>query len=135
MESATPNIPEAEWAVLQLLWEHGPSTVRQLLDVLYPGGGPSEYATVHKLLERLQAKGLVRRERGDGGYVFEAALPRDEVVGQQFEALVEKLCNGSLQTLLTNLVKVKRLSADELRELLALVEETETPTDRRKRRK
>jgi predicted transcriptional regulator len=135
MGSATPNIPESEWVVLQLLWEHGPATVRQLLDVLYPKGGPSEYATVHKLLERLQAKGLVRRDRGEGGYVFEAAVPRDEVIGQQFEALVEKLCNGSLQTLLTNLVKVKRVSADELRELLALVEEMDSPAERRKRRK
>jgi predicted transcriptional regulator len=135
MGSGTPNIPDAEWAVLQLLWERGPATVRQLLDILYPKGGPSEYATAHKLLERLQAKGLVRRDRHEGAYLFEAAVARDEVIGQQLEALVEKMCNGSLQALLTNLVRVKRLSGDELRELLALVESLDDPTERNKRRK
>ena len=122
MARALPNITDAEWAVLQLLWDDGPATVRQLTDVLYPRGGPSEYATVHKLLERLEGKGCVRRQRRAGMYIFQAAVARDEVIGGQLEALVDKMCGGSLQPLLTNLVRVKGLTAEELRELLALVE-------------
>jgi predicted transcriptional regulator len=121
MSRPLPNVTDAEWAVLQLLWDRGRSTVRQLTDVLYPKGGPSEYATVHKLLERLEAKGYVRRDRVAGVYVFGAAVDRDTVIGQQLEALVEKMCGGSLQPLLSNLVRVKRLTPQELRELLALV--------------
>jgi predicted transcriptional regulator len=93
------------------------------MDVLYPGGGPSEYATVHKLLERLEGKGYVSRGRGAGVYVFKAAVGRDEVIGQQLEVLVEKMCGGSLQSLLTNLIRVKRLKPGELRELLDLVDQ------------
>jgi predicted transcriptional regulator len=115
------NITDAEWAVLQLLWEERRATVRQLTAVLYPKGGASEYATVHKLLERLQAKGYVRRERREGVYVFRAAVDRDEVIGQQLETLVDKLCGGSLQPLLSHLVRAKGLTPEELRELLALV--------------
>src|SRR5438876_12434880 len=118
----TPAITDAEWAVLERLWDGGPATVRQLADVLYPKGGPSEYATVHKLLERLEAKGAVVRERGAGAFQFRAAVGRDEAIGQQLEALAEKLSGGALQPLLSNLVRTKRVSAAELRELLDLVE-------------
>jgi predicted transcriptional regulator len=117
------RVTDAEWAVLQLLWDKGPAPVRQLTEVLYPRGGPSEYATVHKLLERLEAKGCVRRQRDAGVYVFEAAVDRDRVIGQELEALVDKMCGGSLQPLLSNLVRVKRITPAELRDLLALVEQ------------
>jgi predicted transcriptional regulator len=134
MSQSLPNVTDAEWAVLQLLWDKGPATVRQLADVLYPRGGASEYATVHKLLERLEAKGYVGRQRAGGVYVFQAAIDRDAVIGQQLEALVEKMCGGSLQPLLTNLVRVKRLTAEELRELLALVDSLDPKKKPRKER-
>jgi predicted transcriptional regulator len=134
MGRALPNVTDAEWAVLRLLWERGPSPVRGLAEVLYPGGGPSEYATVHRLLERLEGKGYVKRERTEGVYHFRAAVEQDEAVGRQVEALVDRLCGGSLQPLLTGLVRVKRLTAEELRELLALVED-EAARGRAKKKK
>lgn len=133
MSKNAPNVTDAEWSVLQLLWDSGPATVRQLADVLYPRGAASEYATVHKLLERLDAKGCVRRERRGGVYVFQAAIERDQVIGQQLEALVEKMCGGSLQPLLTSLIRVKRLKPDELRELLALVRDLDKPRPKKPR--
>jgi predicted transcriptional regulator len=132
MGSNPPHVTDAEWPVLELLWERGPATVRQLTDVLYPRGGPSEYATVHKFLERLEAKDLVRRDRTGGVQVFRAAVDRDDLIGRQLEALVEKMCGGSLQPLLTNLIRVKRLTPAELRELLALVDILD-PKSRRKK--
>jgi predicted transcriptional regulator len=122
MSRALPHVTDAELAVLQFLWERGPAPVRQVADVLYPGGGASEYATAHRLLERLEAKGYVRRQKAEGVYLFRAARDRDTVLGQQLETLVERMCGGSLQPLLSTLVKSKRLGADELRELLDMVE-------------
>jgi predicted transcriptional regulator len=127
MGRIAPHVTDAELAVLQLLWERGPSAVRRLADVLYPGGGPSEYATAHRLLERLEAKGYVRRDKVEGVYLFRALLDREAVLGQQLETLAERLCGGSLQPLLSTLVKSQRLSADDLRELLALVEKESRP--------
>jgi predicted transcriptional regulator len=118
-----PNVTDAEWSILEKLWDRGEATVRQLADVLYPRGGPSEYATVHKLLERLEAKRYVRRQRVAGVYVFRAVIERDDVIGGQLESLVDKMCGGSLQPLLTNLVRVKRLTREELRELLDFVDQ------------
>jgi predicted transcriptional regulator len=134
MSRTTANITEAEWAVLQQLWERGPATVRQLTDVLYPKGGASEYATVHKLLERLEAKGCVRAERGSSPIRFAAAVGRDDLIGRQLEDLVEKLCGGSLQPLLSNLIRTRRLTPAELRDLLALVDRLDAPARPKKDR-
>jgi predicted transcriptional regulator len=127
MGRAAPHVTDAELAVLQHLWAAGPSAVRQVADALYPGGGPSEYATAHRLLERLEAKGYVVREKVEGVFLFRAARDRDAVLGQELEALVERLCGGSLQPLLSTLLKSKRLSAEELRELLELVRRETRP--------
>jgi predicted transcriptional regulator len=123
MSQSLPAVTDAEWAVLERLWDRGPASVRELRDALYPGGGPSEHATVHKLLERLEAKEYVQRERAGGTLTFRAVVARDDLIGRQLEELLEKRCGGSLQPLLSNLVRVKRISAEELRELAALVEE------------
>jgi BlaI family transcriptional regulator, penicillinase repressor len=134
MGRTLPNVTDAEWAVLQLLWDKGPATVRELADVLYPRGGPSEYATVHKLLERLDTKGYVLRGRSGGVYVFRAAVERDVVLGQQLESLVDKMCGGSLQPLLTSLIRTKHLKPAELRELLELVNKLDTRNPAKKDR-
>ena len=123
MAKAMPNITDAEWAVLEVIWEKKEASVRQLAEVLYPKGGASEYATVHKLLERLEGKGYVARQKSGGVYLFQATVGRDDVIGRQLEALVDKVYGGSLQPLLTNLIRVKRLTAQELRDLLALVDQ------------
>ncbi len=132
MARTSPNITDAEWAVLERLWEEGPLSIRQVADVLYPKGGASEYATVHKLLERLEAKKYVQRQRTGGVYLFQAAIPREDVIGRQLETLIDKMYGGSLQPLLMNLVRVKRLTAQELRDLLALVDSMDRKEKNRK---
>jgi BlaI family penicillinase repressor len=117
------DLPDAELAVLQMLWEHGPATIRQLADSLYPEGTESHYATVQKLLERLETKGCVRRDRSSWAHVFHAVLGRDDFIGQRLQAVAEKLCGGSLTPLLTNLVRSKQLTARERREIRKLMDE------------
>jgi predicted transcriptional regulator len=134
MNQSLPGVTDAEWAVLQCLWDQGPLSARQLRDALYPGGGPSEHATVHKLLERLEAKSYVQRERPAGALVFRAVVERDDLIGQQLEGLLNRMCGGSLQPLLSNLVRVKGVTAEELRELLALVEDLNRKNRSRKAR-
>jgi predicted transcriptional regulator len=116
------SVTDAELAVLQALWEQGPATIRQLTDRLYPGGRASDFATVQKLLERLEGKRCARRERQAGGLRFEATVDREELMGRWLRAMAEKLCHGSLMPLLTYLVQGPSLTAQERRALRALVE-------------
>src|SRR5207248_1017709 len=63
MARTPQDVTETELALLQALWEGGPSTIPQLTDRLYPGGGASQYASVQKLPARLEVNGYVRRDR------------------------------------------------------------------------
>ncbi len=126
MNNAAYDLPDAELAVLQTLWDRGPATIRQLADALYPEGTEAHYATVQKLLERLEAKNCVRRDRSSWAHVFHAILCRDDFIGQRLQAVAEKLCGGSLTPLLTTLVRSKQLSAKERREIRKLMDELDS---------
>jgi predicted transcriptional regulator len=130
------DITEAELAVLRVLWERASATIRQLTDVLYPGGGAAQYATVQKLLERMEAKGYVRRDRSLFVHQFTAVLDRDELIGQRLRALAETLCDGSLTPLMTHLARASRLTGSERDALRAIIEgEGDGPPAPRPKRK
>jgi predicted transcriptional regulator len=116
------DVTDAELAVLQALWDEGPATIRRLTDALYPGGGAAQYATVQKLLDRLEDKGCVRRDRTAAAHVFTSVVGRDELIGRRLQDMAEKLCGGSLTPLLTHLVRGRRLSARERQELRDLID-------------
>src|SRR5438552_371295 len=119
--NAFHDVTDTELAILQVAWEQGTVSRRQITDVLYPEGGTAHYATVQKLLDRLEAKGYVRRARGDGIVTFTATVDREELIRRRLRNVAEKLCGGSLTPLLMNLVRSKPLSAAELGELRKLV--------------
>ncbi len=123
MARVPQDVTDAELAVLQVLWNQGSATMRQLAEALYPGGRAAHLATVQKLLERLEAKGCVRRERPGEVQVFTATIGRDQLIDRQLRTMAEKLCGGSLAPLFTRLVRAKRLTAEERQALRALVEE------------
>src|SRR5215207_6058460 len=116
-----PNVTDAELRVLGALWELGPATIRPLTDHLYPGGGQSSYATVQKLLARLEEADCVARDRSAMTHVFVAAVTRDAFIGGQLRAVAERLCGGSVTPLLTHLLKSETLSDDDRKELRKLL--------------
>lgn len=117
------DVTETELAMLQVLWDRGEATRRQVADALYPGGGESHYATVQKLLGRLETKGFARHDRRDGVLVFQASVDRDEFIRRRLEGLAEKLCGGAAAPLVMNLVRSQPLSPAEIEELYALLRE------------
>jgi len=125
MKPSMDSVTDAELTVMKALWARGPSTIRELTDDLYPGGGPSHYATVQKLLERLEAKGCVARDRRTFAHTFRAQIERADVIDQQLAEVAEKLCEGSLTPLLTPLVGSVKLSRDQVSELRKLVDRLE----------
>jgi len=135
MPRTPQDITDAELAVLQVLWEQGPATIRQITEVLYPRGGTSHYATVQKLLERLESKECVWRDRAGAVHVFAAALERDELVGRRLEAVAAKLCGGSWTPLLTHLVQNKKLSSADRQMLRHLIDELDQAAQSKKRGK
>jgi BlaI family transcriptional regulator, penicillinase repressor len=123
------DITESELAVLRVLWDRGPATIRHLTDVLYPRGEAAQYATVQKLLDRMEAKGFVERDRTLFVHFFRAVLDRDEMIGRRLRTLAEMLCDGSLTPLLTHLARAKELTEEDRLALRAIIDETEGETE------
>jgi BlaI family transcriptional regulator, penicillinase repressor len=132
MEPPLADVTDAELAVLQALWDAGEATIRRLADTLYPGGNDVHYATVQKLLERLESKGHVERDRSGHAHRFRARTDRDTLLGRRLRAMAEKLCGGLMAPLLTHLVRAEALSEREREELRALIDELDRkkPTKR-----
>jgi BlaI family penicillinase repressor len=123
MARRSQDVTDAELAVLDVLWQRGPSSRRQLADLLYPGGQPAHYTTVQKLLQRLEAKGHVSCLAGTPVRTFQATISRDALISRRLLDVADKLCDGSLTPLFMNLMRAKPLSERELQELRDLVKQ------------
>jgi predicted transcriptional regulator len=135
MDRTPQDVTDAELAILQTLWEQGPATIRQLTDQIYPKGTEAHYATVQKLLERLEAKGHVRRDRSVHAHLFMATTDRETLVGHRLRTVAEKFCGGLMAPLLTHLVRAEGLTPQERRELRSLIDELDRKTRPRNERR
>jgi predicted transcriptional regulator len=123
------DVSEAEFAVMQVLWDApGPgASIRQIAEAIFGKKASSRYPTVQKQLERLEAKGFVRRDRTLMVHLFSAAVAREELVGRRLDALVQKVCGGSLAPVLNHLLRAPKLTAGERAALREMIEKTEPP--------
>lgn len=139
MTRKASDVTESELGVLQVLWGRGGQTIREVAAILEPADQDVYYATVKKLLERLEAKGFVRRQPQGIAYLYEATVGRDELVGQRLRILSESLCEGSVTPLLTQLAQHERLTKKQQAALRALIDELaaseqQAPKTREKRK-
>ncbi len=125
MSDKAPHVTDAELEVLKVLWDAGLSTIREITDRIYPDGGTSHYATVQKLLERLETKQFVRRRSGGRANRYLATVGRDRLVASRLEETAARLCEGSFTPLVAQLVDSRRLGADDLAALRGLVDRLE----------
>jgi BlaI family penicillinase repressor len=126
MSPARIHLTDAEFAVLEPLWQRGPQTIRQLTATLYPKQTVSDYATVQKLLERLEAKDCVARDRAQPAHVFRAVVAREALIDDELQQIADRLCDGSLVPVLNQLVRRCRLSKKD-RDLLRKLIESSVP--------
>jgi predicted transcriptional regulator len=110
---------DAELGILRVLWSRGPSTVRQVAEVL---GREAGYTTVLKLLQIMTEKRLVVRDEAERTHIYEAASTQDQTQRQLVTDLLDRVFDGSaaqlvLQALATNKTSPEEL--DEIRKLLA----------------
>lgn len=131
MPRIAKDITEAELSILQVLWNDGPSTVRKIVEALALASSPMQAATVQKLLERLEAKQWVKRDRSEAIQKFVALGNRDDLIGQRLEGIAEQLCEGSMTPLLSHLVRREQLSPEEIRHLRELIESFDRQGKRR----
>ena len=117
-----PPLANAELAVMDLLWEQDRLTARHIREQLYPGTSKAQHGTVQRLLQRLEDKGCVDRDRELPVHLFCAAISREAYACSQLESLAEKLTGGSLAPLITHMMEEKKISRAEIKRLKKILE-------------
>ena len=118
----SPRPTDAELAILRVLWDRGPSTVRQVHEVL-GRERPAAYTTALKLLQIMTEKGLVERDDRDRTHVYRARLSKEQTQRQLVRDLVDRAFGGSASKLVMQALASRRASPDELREIRRLLDE------------
>lgn len=119
-----PTVPrptDAELAILRVLWERGPSTVRQVHDVL-SRERPTAYTTALKLLQIMTDKGLVRRDETDRTHVYHPRLSEEQTQRQLVRDLLDRAFGGSASKLVMQALAARRASPEELGEIRRLID-------------
>ena len=116
---------DAELEILSVLWERGPSTVREVHGVI-SRSKPAGYTTVLKLLQIMTEKGLVRRNEEQRAHVYEPRMAKEQTQRQLLGDLLERAFGGSATELVMQALSTKKASPDELagiREILDKLED------------
>jgi len=114
--TSVPKPTDAELSILRILWERGPSTVRQVHDQL-ARDRQGAYTTALKLLQIMTEKGLVERDERERTHVYRARLSEDQTQRQLVRDLLDRAFGGSAGKLVMQALATKRASADELRDI------------------
>ncbi len=120
----TSGPTERELAILHVLWERGPSTVREVHEAL-DRSAPVGYTTVLKLLQIMTEKGLVGRDEAQRAHVYEARLTEEETQRQLVGDLLHRAFGGSTAKLVVRALAEERASDEELDEIRALLDRLE----------
>jgi BlaI family transcriptional regulator, penicillinase repressor len=114
----------AELEILDLLWERGAATVREVYEIL-SARKPTVYTTVLKLLQIMHEKGLVERDSSAKAHIYRAKQTQDETQKNLVSDLLEKAFRGSALKLVQHVLETKPASAAELTEIRKLIAEAE----------
>jgi predicted transcriptional regulator len=117
-----PRPTDAELAILQVLWDRGPSTVRQVFEAL-AGARETGYTTTLKLMQIMSEKGLVRRDETARTHVYAAVASRDRTQQHLVRDLLDRAFGGSAASLVMQALSSQPTSAGERREIEQLIAE------------
>lgn len=117
------DLGKAELEVLRALWDHGPGTVREVLNHLTDAGRDLAYTTVQTMLTRLEQKEFVQSDKSGAAFVYRASVSRKRVSKSRLRELLDQLYDGAAGPLVLQLVKSQRLKRDELEELRKLIDD------------
>ena len=125
MTDRQPRRPtDSELAILGVLWERGPSTVRDVHDALNKDGSTG-YTTVLKILQIMTEKGLVVRDESERAHVYESRYGEQKTQRQLLADLAERAFGGSATKLVMQALSGRKASADELTAIRNLLDTLE----------
>ena len=113
---------EAEWKIMEVLWESAPRSMPEITKILFPGTGWSRH-TVITLLKRMQEKGSIRVDESGPIKMYFPLITREEASAQQTKKLLSHVFSGKASLLVQNLVDSGEISLNEMEEILSLLKQ------------
>jgi predicted transcriptional regulator len=124
MKKNTRRPTDAELTILQVLWDRGPSTVREVYKIL-AGDKSIGYTTVLKLMQIMTDKGLVERDENCRPQLYQPCLPREQTERQLIKDLADRAFGGSAKRLVMQALQAKKASPNELAQIEKLLNKLE----------
>ncbi len=125
MRELGSNQPTAvELEILRILWELGPSPVRDVHEKLSAAKG-TNYSTTVKMLSVMLTKGLLKRKEGVRPHIWRAAISRERAGKKFLSELVEKVYDGSAMSLVLQALSSGKASKEEIEEARRLLDQME----------
>lgn len=121
MSRSLPRPTDAELAILRVLWDRGPATVRQVHEVV-AGARETGYTTTLKLMQIMAEKGLVTRDERARTHIYAARVGQEQTQRQLVTDLLDRAFGGSAAALVQRALSTHRANDEELREIQALIE-------------
>jgi predicted transcriptional regulator len=118
----SPRPTDRELTILRILWDNGPSTVRQVNKAMNEDGSTG-YTTTLKLMQIMVEKGLVRRDDSQFKHVYRPALTEEKAQKQLVGDLLDRAFSGSAEKLVMRALSAKKVSAKELASIRKMLEE------------
>jgi BlaI family transcriptional regulator, penicillinase repressor len=119
-----PDISESEWSVMEALWESSPQTASELTKTLRPTMNWAEN-TVRTLLTRLMDKGALKTaENASGTRTYLPAVKRESCVLAEGESFMQRIFGGAAKPLLVHFAQNSKLTAEEVRELKKILDQS-----------
>jgi len=135
MKKTTPRISETEWEIMRVVWADHPITAADIISRLSAADPTWHPKTARTLLARLvDKKALDYSERGRS-YVYEPRVSEAECIAAASGSFLERVFGGSLKPMLAHFIEHRRLSAQDLAELRALLDKTDADDRPDRRRK
>lgn len=123
-EDAKSKPSEVELAILHVLWEQGPSTVREVHERVGKAR-KTGYTTILKLMQVMDAKGMVQRDKSSRSHIYRALLERAGTQRRLTAELLDRVFRGSRRDLVMQALSSKKTSAEEIAEIRSLLDELE----------
>ncbi len=120
-QSELPDLSPAQREIMEIVWERGEVTALEVRHVLSQTRKVARN-TVRTLLERMEDKGWLKHREEGRAFLYTPAQPRNDTIGQKVREIVETVCGGSPETLVTALLDYRGLQPDELKRIRQLLD-------------
>ncbi len=121
---ALPSLSQSQREIMDIVWDRGEVSAVEVREILSAKRDLAKN-TVRTLLERMETKGWLTHREDGRTFLYAAAQPRAASIGQKVLEVVENLCGGSAETLMTALLDYRGLRPDELKRIRRLLDQAQ----------